>query len=230
MGVEQLVVVKPGDCNLAKILKMATYSAIEVVEQMQVFDDLRDALGPFNYVVGTTARRGERRQVIRSPFDLVKSLAPISQNNRVAILFGPENRGLSNEEIRFCHRLVNIPTHHFSSINLAQAVMIICYELFTTHKIESSTFVPRLASRHELDGMYDQLKDILVRISYINSENPDFWMNKLRYFFTRLQLRAREVSIIRGICRQINWYAKKCYDDGVKKGEKKEKEFRKAIL
>ncbi|MBW2564903.1 MAG: RNA methyltransferase, partial [Deltaproteobacteria bacterium] len=76
---------------------------------------------------------------------------------------------------------------------------------------------PRLANRHELDGMYDQLKDILVKISYINHENPDYWMNKLRYFFTRMQLRAREVSIIRGICRQINWYGKKRYEDGLKK-------------
>lgn len=219
MGVEQLIVVKPRDCNPTKILKLATPSAIEVVEQMQVFDELKDALGSFNFVVGTTARRGEHRQVIRSPAALVKSLVPISQNNRIAILFGPEDRGLSNEEIRFCHRLVNIPTHHFSSINLAQAVMIICHELFKTHQLESSPFVPRLASRHELDGMYDQLRDILVRISYINPENPDFWMNKLRYFFTRLHLRTREVSIIRGICRQVDWYAKKSFDEGVKKRE-----------
>ena len=62
--------------------------------------------------------------------------------------------------------------------------------------------------------MYAQLKDILVRISFINPENPDYWINNLRHFFTRLQLRAREVSIIRGICRQIDWYGKKCYEDG----------------
>jgi tRNA/rRNA methyltransferase len=62
--------------------------------------------------------------------------------------------------------------------------------------------------------MYDQLKDILVRINYINPENPDYWINKLRRFFSRLQLRAKEVSIIRGICRQIDWYGKKCYKDG----------------
>ena len=67
---------------------------------------------------------------------------------------------------------------------------------------------------HELEGMYDQLKDILVRISYINPENPDYWMNKLRHFFNHAPLRARDVSIIRGICRQINWYGEKCYTDG----------------
>jgi tRNA/rRNA methyltransferase len=64
--------------------------------------------------------------------------------------------------------------------------------------------------------MYEQLKDILVRIDFINRENPDYWMNLLRKFFNRLPLRAREVKIIRGICRQMNWYAGKCYQDGLK--------------
>jgi tRNA/rRNA methyltransferase len=141
-------------------------------------------------------------------------LIPISVENRIALLFGPEDRGLSNEAVRYCHALVNIPTTAFSSLNLAQAVMILCYEIFTAGGKEKKEFTPRLANRHELDGMYDQLKDILVRISYINSENPDYWLNHFRRFFTRLQLRAKEVNIIRGLCRQVDWYGKKCYDDG----------------
>lgn len=113
-----------------------------------------------------------------------------------------------------CHLLVNIPTAEFSSLNLAQSVMVICYELFKATLGPAKRFTPRLASRHELDGMYDQIKEILVRISYIQPDNPDYWMNKLRHFLSRVQLRAGEVSIIRGICRQINWYAGKCYRDG----------------
>jgi tRNA/rRNA methyltransferase len=70
--------------------------------------------------------------------------------------------------------------------------------------------------------MYAQLKDILVRIDYINQENPDYWMNRLRRFFNRLQLRASEVSILRGICRQINWYSGKCYEEGLKANNTKE--------
>ena len=84
---------------------------------------------------------------------------------------------------------------------------------------EPTTFHPRLASRHELDGMYDQVKDILVRINYINPGNPDYWMNKIRHYFTRMQLRAKEVSIIRGICRQFYWYTEKRYRDGLQDGE-----------
>jgi tRNA/rRNA methyltransferase len=72
-----------------------------------------------------------------------------------------------------------------------------------------------MATRHELDGMFDQLREILVRISFINAENPDYWLNNLRRFFTRLQLRAGEVAIIRGLCRQVDWYAEKRYRDGL---------------
>ena len=70
------------------------------------------------------------------------------------------------------------------------------------------------AARHELDGMYAEVKEILLRISFIQPDNPDYWMNRIRHFFTRMQLRAKEVSIIRGICRQIRWYADKRYQDG----------------
>ena len=138
----------------------------------------------------------------------------LSRENTIAIVFGPEDRGLSNEDLRLCHELVNIPTAEFSSLNLAQAVMVICYELYTAGRPSGEPNAPRLATRHELDGMYDQLREILVRINYINPENPDYWMNKIRRFFTRLQLKAGEVSIIRGICRQIDWYGKKCHEEG----------------
>jgi tRNA/rRNA methyltransferase len=214
MGFSRLVVIDPPNYDRNKILKLATHAASDLVDKTSIFTDLKDALSHFNYVVGATARLGGQRQVVNTPSKLAQKLVPISIENRIAILFGPEDRGLSNEDIRNCHGLVNIPTAEFSSLNLAQAVMIICYEIFTAGLEKNMESAPRLANRHELDGMYDQLKDILVRISYINPENPDYWINKLRQFFSRLQLRAKEVSIIRGICRQIDWYGKKCYEDG----------------
>lgn len=217
MGLNQLAVVDPKNYIPEKVHKLATHVAADIVEQIKFYESLKEALLGYNYVVGTTARLGGERQVVSSPSKLAKKLIPISWENRVAIVFGPEDRGLSNEDIRLCHALVNIPTAEFSSLNLAQAVMLICYEIFTAGRAENEEFVPRLANRHELDGMYDQLKDILVKISYINQENPDYWMNKLRHFFTRMQLRAREVSIIRGICRQIDWYGKKRFEDGLNK-------------
>jgi tRNA/rRNA methyltransferase len=216
MGIRQLMVVTPENCDLTKVLRMATHAAMDVVEEMECFDSLAEALAPFSYVVGTTARLGGKRPVVASPGVLAEKLISITEQNRIAILFGPEDRGLTNEEIRFCHELVNIPTADFSSLNLAQAVMVMCYELFNAGRETPKTFAPRLATRHELDGMYEEMKDILVRIDYLKPDNPDYWINKLRVFFTRVQLKAREVSIIRGICRQMNWYAERRYQEGKK--------------
>ncbi|MEW5908879.1 MAG: TrmJ/YjtD family RNA methyltransferase [Thermodesulfobacteriota bacterium] len=213
MGIPKLVIVGSTHCDLSKVLRMATHVAAELVEQIEFFENLKEGLEPYHYVVGTTARLGGMRQGIQTPTAISRNLISLSQTNRIAVLFGPEDKGLSNEDLRFCHALVNIPTYGFSSINLAQAVMIICYE-FSVTRSERSEFIPRLASRYELDAMYEQVKDILVRINYIHAENPDYWMNKIRHFFTRIQLRASEVSIIRGICRQINWYEKKCFENG----------------
>ncbi len=219
MGIGGLVIVDPRNDDRTRVLKMATHVAAEVVERMVVFDTLSSALADFQYIVGTTARLGGQRQVVTTPPVMAQKLIPIAAGNRVALLFGPEDRGLTNEDIRYCQLLVNIPTAAFSSLNLAQAVMILCYEVSTAGGKSRADATPRLASRHELEQMYEQLKEILVRISYINPENPDYWMNGLRRFVNRLPFRAKEVSIIRGVCRQINWYGRKCYEDGLKQKE-----------
>jgi len=214
MGMGKLVLVDPVNCDLAKVLKMATHFASDIVEQMEVYENLQEALSPYNYIVGTTARLGKNRRQINTPSKAAANLVSIAEENLIAILFGPEDKGLTNEDIRLCNALVNIPTAEFSSLNLAQAVMIICYEIFIARQNKGREFTPRFASRYELEGMYEQLKEILARICYLNSDNSDYGMNKLRNFFSRLQLQAREVSVIRGICRQINWYGGKCYHDG----------------
>lgn len=216
MGLEELIVVAPQNFDLTRVRRMATHAALDVVERMVLADHLSGALAGFGYVVGTTARLGGQRQVLRSPGVLAEKLAPVSQKNRVAILFGPEDRGLTNSDLRSCHCLVNIPTAAFSSLNLAQAVMVVCYELFRHHPDRPGEFSPRLANRRELDAMYEVLTDVLMRISFINPQNPDYFMNNLRHFFSRLPLRAKEVQIIRGICRQIDWYGEKRYRDGLK--------------
>jgi tRNA/rRNA methyltransferase len=222
MGIHQLVLVEPENFDLTQVRKLATHAAADVVQNIKCHESLKAALADCHYVVGTTARLGGERQVVTLPSKMAEKLVAISRSNRVAIVFGPEDRGLSNEDIRLCHQLVNIPTAQFASLNLAQAVMVMCYEMFTAGAGAGEEFSPRLAARHELDGMYDQLKDILVRISFINPENPDYWLNNLRHFFSRLQLRAKEVRVIRGICRQIDWYGKKCFQEGLQKAGRKD--------
>ncbi len=207
MGISRLALVEPENCDLTRVVRMATHAALDVVENIEVFSDLRTALKPFSYVVGTTARLGGERQEVNAPREVAARLVSICATNEVALLFGPEDRGLSNADLRLCHELVTIPSADFSSLNLAQAVMVLCYELFLAGRQErAKPFVPKLANRHELDAMYEHLKEVFLRINFINPENPDFWMRSIRRFFSRAGLQARDVKVIRGICRQIDWY------------------------
>ena len=208
MGINKLVVVKPQNCDLSKILKLATHSSIDIIEQMHVYENLEEALENFSYIVGTTARLGGERPVVIKPYQMAQELISISQENEIAILFGPEDRGLTNKQIKFCHNLVNIPTLKFSSLNLSQAVMVICYELYNATRFKDHNFTPRLATTYELEAMYSQLQNTLIRIGFIQHENPEHWMLNVRRFFSRVMLRAKDVRIVRGICRQIEWYVK----------------------
>jgi tRNA/rRNA methyltransferase len=206
MGISRFLVVNPADCDPTRILKMATHHAQDLVLGMEVHQRLEEALKPFQYVVGTTARMGSRRQFVKNPRQLALELVPISRKNRVALLFGPEACGLANEHLRYCDALVTIPTAEFSSINLAQAVMIMVYEIFTAASEKKEGFIPRLATSGELEAMYVHLKDTLTKINFINPENPDYWIASIRRFFSRMKLRGRDVQLVRGICRQIDWY------------------------
>jgi tRNA/rRNA methyltransferase len=209
MGISRLVLVAPEKCDPDRILKMATQSAADLIDNMEVYSELSAALHSFQYVVGTTARTGGHRKELKTPRETAEELVPICANNRVALLFGPEDRGLTNAQLRYCHALVTIPTAGFSSLNLAQAVMILCYELFLAGSNPVDRFVPRLANRCELDAMYEQLKQTFIKINFINQENPDHAMENIRRLFSRVGLRTRDVKIIRGICRQIDWYTQR---------------------
>ncbi|MBW1704883.1 MAG: RNA methyltransferase [Deltaproteobacteria bacterium] len=219
MGLSRLVLVKPKNPDLSRVQKMATGSSIDILEKMETHEDMKEALGPYHYVIGTTARIGSHRPALTQPRYLARDLISISQDNHVAILFGPEDRGLSNEQLRYCHSIATIPTARFSSLNLAQAVMIVCYEIFLASKDKAPEFTPRLADKFELEGMYDHVKDVCMKIGFINPQNPEHWMLNIRRFLSRLPLRAREVKVIRGLCRQIDWYTEQLEKIGKEKGK-----------
>ncbi|MDD2903078.1 MAG: RNA methyltransferase [Syntrophales bacterium] len=217
MGLSRLVVVAPQDLDRQRMEMMATGTAAHLLDEMEVYDDLATALAPFQYIVGTTARLGGVRLVYTTPREMAARLVDISQHNEVALLFGPENFGLTNEELPFCHALVHIPTGDCSSLNLAQAVMVLAYEIFTAAS-DKSHFVPRLANSRELESMYAMLQETLVKINFISHQNPEHWMFNVRRLFSRHGLRAREAQVIKGICRQIDWYVgKRLEGKGVKK-------------
>jgi tRNA/rRNA methyltransferase len=208
MGLRRLVVVQAEDLDRPRMAMMATGSAAALLETMEIHDDLAGALSPFQYIVGTTARLGGVRNDYYSPREMAARLVEVSAHNDVALLFGPENWGLTNDELPFCHALVTIPTADCSSLNLAQAVMVMAYELFTAVSAKPR-FVPRLANSRELESMYAMLQETLVKINFISHQNPEHWMFNVRRLFARHGLRAREAQVIKGICRQIDWYVGK---------------------
>ncbi len=209
MGIDRISVVGNRDLPCEEMKQMATHFAAGIVDDIQYFDTLDEALAPFQYVVGTTSRRGSARGPVVSPREMASHMVDISQKNDVALLFGPEDTGLSNDDLRFCHLLVTIPTSkHNKSVNLSHAVMILCYEIFIAHMEPLEAFTPRLAGSAELEGMYDHMKALLMKIGFLNPENPEFWMMHIRRFLSRTNLFSKEVKIIRGVCRQLEWYMK----------------------
>ncbi|MCF8083329.1 MAG: RNA methyltransferase [Deltaproteobacteria bacterium] len=206
MGLSRLVLVDPKNHDPSRVLKTATGSSTALLDRMTVHGDLKEALAPYHYIVGTTARTGSSRPAMTNPRTLARDLIPLARENRVAILFGPEDRGLSNDQLRYCHTITTIPTAPFSSLNLAQAVLILSYELFLAQRDDAPGSVPRLADGFELEGMYDHIKAVATKIGFIDPQNPEHWMRNIRRFLSRYRLRARETRIIRGFCRQIDWY------------------------
>ncbi|MGB8992967.1 MAG: TrmJ/YjtD family RNA methyltransferase [Desulfobaccales bacterium] len=212
MGINRLVLVQPADLHTERMAMMATGAAAHLLERLEVYDDLARALAPFQYIVGTTARLGGIRNDYCSPREMAARLVDITAANDVALLFGPENWGLTNDELPFCHALATIPTGECTSLNLAQAVMVMAYELFTAVSAKPRP-TPRLANSRELESMYAMLQATLVKINFISHQNPEHWMFNVRRLFSRYGLRAREAQIIKGICRQIDWYVGKRLED-----------------
>jgi tRNA/rRNA methyltransferase len=210
MGISNIIVVGTEGFDREEMQQRSTHLAVDILDKIQYFDGTQEALGGFNYIVGTTARLGKARGPFVTPRAAAQNIADISQRNKIALLFGPEDTGLANEELRLCHAVVTIPTYReFTSLNLSHAVMILCYEIFIASSGATAVTeaTPKLALSSELEGMYGQIKTLLADIGFLNPENPDYWLMHLRHFFTRAGILSREVKIVRGICRQLQWYA-----------------------
>jgi tRNA/rRNA methyltransferase len=211
MGIEKIVVVGGAEYDREEMNRMSTHLAADVVENIKYYEDLQEALAPFRYIVGTTARRGNTnlKRAIMDPREMAITITPLSEENEIALLFGPEDRGLTNSELKYCDMLVSIPTsERMRSINLSHSVMILSYEVFTASYGLNSGFIAKIATSAEKEKMYDHIQKILMKMNYIYPENPDYAMTNIRNLFSRLNLTARDVKIIRGVCRQIDLYSR----------------------
>ncbi len=208
MGLSRLIVVRDTLPDYESMAKMATHKAVHLIDTMELHQSLEKALAPFSRVVGTTARRGRQRILEMGPREIVEQIAPLLPENQVAFLFGPEDRGLTNEDLRLCQMTSAIPTADFSSLNLAQAVAVHCYEIYhgLIHSQKDMAPAPKLATTFELEGMYDHVEEALVRIDFLQEKNHTYWMNNIRQFLSRTRLSSKDANIIRGICRQFLWY------------------------
>lgn len=208
MGLSRLIMVGDERPRREAMAKMATHKAVHLIDSMEIHGNLADALAPFSYIVGTTARRGRQRGTERTPRQIVSDMAELLPNNQTAFVFGPENCGLTNEELKYCHATSVIPTADFSSLNLAQAVAIHCYELYygLVHEKKDITPAPRAATSFELEGMYSHVEEALIKINFLEEKNHNYWMNNIRRFLGRMRLSSKESNIVRGICRQFMWH------------------------
>ena len=210
MGVSRLIVVKEAEPEREKMLKMATHKAAHLIDPLERYEELGPALAEFALVIGTTARHGRQRRFEKTTREITAELLPFLEHNKVALLFGPEDTGLSNDDLQFCNLTTTIPTAEFSSLNLAQAVAVFCYDLHYAieySRRQGDRHVPRLATSHELQGMYNHVEEVLRRISFLKSADDTYWLRSIRDFFNRIELRAKEVRVIRGFCRQFLWYS-----------------------
>ncbi len=208
MGLGELAVVQPRVTSGFWSNAMAVH-ARDLLAGMQRFRSLAEAVADCGLVIGTTCRSGLYRASAEPPRALMPSIAAAAETNRVALVFGPEDHGLSNEDLKACHQLICIPTaEEYSSLNLAQAVMVCAYELFLAVQANEADApaVPELATAERLDFLFQRLQSGFLKIGYLQETNPDHIMFAYRRFLGRARLSERDVRILLALARQVEWY------------------------
>ncbi|MFP6627271.1 MAG: RNA methyltransferase [Deltaproteobacteria bacterium] len=215
MGGGCLVIVD-GRFDLEQARRMAVHAA-DVLEARLEVDTLREAIEGTSVVVGTTARGGAYRCRSTDIHELVKEIVGGGGDDPSwALVFGPEDTGLSNQEVAVCHHLAVVPTaKEYSSLNLSQAVLLCLYEVWR-RRLACSADDPadrqgqpmfEAADAGAVDDMCVALEKALVEIGFLSPSNPHPVMAALRSAFGRAHLDVRELSVLRGIARQISWFS-----------------------
>jgi tRNA/rRNA methyltransferase len=212
MGLGDLRIVAPRDWD-ANAAKVMAVHADDVLGCAGFFPTLPEALKDRTLTVGTTCRMGPYRSEVRPLRQAVPDLIHAASTNRLAIVFGPEDYGLNNEEIGQCQRLITIPsTPDYPSLNLAQAVMIVAYELRLAANTADNTAAEapalELASASRVEQMFLRMAEALEAIGFVSPENADHIMLTIRAMLGRSGLRPRELDILSGLAHQIGWFAR----------------------
>lgn len=208
MGITDLALAAPRELDIFEAKKMACH-ALPVLEARREFPTLAAAVADCGLVMGTSARDGLYRQHARSPREWAGRALEASAGGKVALVFGPEDNGLSNEDLALCTQVIRIPTHaQCSSLNLAQAVLICCYELF----LKGGEYEPPAEKAEEAtsrlrERMFEIWRETLLQIGFMEDEKADHMMLGLRRILSRGPLTEDDVRIMLGIARQMQWAA-----------------------
>jgi tRNA/rRNA methyltransferase len=191
----------------------------DVLGGSRCYESIRAAIADCTLVVGTTCRSGLYRSHSRAPREVAPEIARAASQGKVALLFGPEDHGLSNKDLEHCQLLVTIPTHpEYPSLNVAQAAVICLYEVYVAAMASAGEPSVKRAEAEHIERLFDIMRESLLKIGFLDSENPEHMLLALRRILGRAGLEDKDVRILTGMFRQIEWYA----DRGWKVVEEKE--------
>jgi tRNA/rRNA methyltransferase len=206
MGLSQLALVNPRYFPHPEADALSA-GAVDVLQTAQVHPNLESALTGCVFAAGLTRRQ---RGLSHEPLDAREAagrLIEIAHNQPVALLFGNETSGLSNEELGKCQMLVTFPANpDYPSLNLAAAVQIMAYELRMAALGAAQLATPEreLANLEDIEFFFSRLEETLIDIRFLDPSHPKKLMPRLRRMFARKQLEKEELSILMGILKQIN--------------------------
>ena len=209
MGLNRLVLVNPQEYPDPRAIWRAA-GAKDLVESAEVVETLDEAIADCQLVVGTSARERKIPWPLVDPKTCAERVYAEPEGVKVALLFGREDSGLTNEELRRCNLHVNVPTSDaYRSLNLAMAVQILCYELRMCSLAEEGRFEGMsewdepIASSEDMERFYEHLSTVLEELAFYDPDNPRQLMTRLRRLFHRARLDQMEMNIMRGILSEV---------------------------
>ena len=210
MGLTNLILVNPKDPKVnfnPEAIAMAS-NAIDVLEAAQIVASLELAIADCHYILGTSARRRYLDWPLMTPREASAQVVNyVESKMQVAILFGRERNGLENYELERCHAHVYIPANpEYSSLNLAQAVQLVAYEMRLALLSEAEfAYTPKdpLALPGQLEGFYTAVEEVLLKIKFLDPKAPRKLMPRLKRLFQRFCLEEVEVKMLRGIFEEL---------------------------
>lgn len=185
--------------------KMAVH-AYDVIKNAETFNSLDKAISDLSVVIGATGKfhKDAPTEIDTNFFNKFLSL---SEKNKVGILFGPEDRGLSNEELAMCSYTLTLPANpDYPSLNLSHAVGIVAWELFKNIESERPKKIRKLVTKENMERLYERMQDVYTEIGFLDKINPARIMKALRSMYDRVEISDRELRILLGILKQTKWY------------------------